>query len=494
MTYKEFKKSNIDLSPVGFQAGAGVRYFCTPRGARILGSAGVDGIHYCFIRGHGETVFTVSPMNEPGNYVHPIALSWDDLLRLLLATGDMAALEQAHGWSRERFHRFLAEYPPTPEQQAVLDTIQEQTGLELLKDPYEYIHEIQAHFDYSALRFSSEYYDLVPDAPRPAWAVTFHGGFWGSDGKAGKEIPIEKSFQWGGYIWHVPAVYACSEGLVADFCVEVEPAQIKSFLDKWYPILGNDPHISRDLREQVEAENPMTLPNSRACLTVNGKQLREDGSSGIQWIPESCLPEDMEDTPEDGDMVAHYGLDPEMGWIFHRSRFRWDFPADISSLELEIKALPQHIPGPRFPTPKAGDEIRFTHPISGTDHILTVTEVERAQMDMEHFNDNWEMPTHYTQFTYTLSPELSNRQLTIRDTVQSDEPRLIPGPSPKFPDAACIGIIGGSDGPTAVIFTRKDKPTVHSACSSLHFEPVEDVMWQMVFHEKLLEDIQMALK
>lgn len=68
-------------------------YFCTPKGAAIIGWAGVDGIHYCFVDGFGETVFAVSPMNV-GDYVHPVARNFEDLLRLLLSCVDMAALEQ----------------------------------------------------------------------------------------------------------------------------------------------------------------------------------------------------------------------------------------------------------------------------------------------------------------------------------------------------------------------------------------------------------------
>ena len=39
-----------------------------------------------------------------------------------------------------------------------------------------------------------------------------------SDSSAiGKEIPVEKTFLWDDEVWHVPAVYACGKGLVADF-------------------------------------------------------------------------------------------------------------------------------------------------------------------------------------------------------------------------------------------------------------------------------------
>lgn len=494
MRYKEFIKEGIDLAPLGCEMRPGRSdYFCTPRNARVIGWAGVDGIHYCFVPGFGETVFAVSPMNEPGNYVHPIAQSWEDLLRLLLACGSMDALEQAHQWSKEQFDAFLAEYPPTADQQAVLDTIREQFDLEPLKDPYLYIREIQAGFDYSEIRFKEEYYDLVPDSVKPAWKVTYHGGFWGRDGACGKEIPIGKVFQWGGFTWRIPAVYACSEGLVLDFCAEVEPEKIGAFLEKWYPIIGNDPRISREVREQVKQENPATLPRYRALLTVDGGQFQEEGCSGIQWIPEDCLQGDMENTPEAGDLVSHYALDPSRGWVFRRARFPWEHPVEVHGLTLELKALPQAIPGIRFSTPSIGDEIRFTHPVHGTEHLLTVTGAEQAQLDKDSLDNMWELPVHYSQFTYSLSPDLSNRQLRIRDTAQSDEPRLISKPSEGFAGAASIGIIGGSDGPTAIIFTRKDEPSVHCACSSLHFAPVENVLWEMEFYEKLWEDLLVSL-
>lgn len=44
-TYRAFLKKGIDLAPLEIEKGAGgLTYFCTPRGARIIGWAGVDGI------------------------------------------------------------------------------------------------------------------------------------------------------------------------------------------------------------------------------------------------------------------------------------------------------------------------------------------------------------------------------------------------------------------------------------------------------------------
>ena len=56
-----------------------------------------------------------------------------------------------------------------------------------------------------------------------------------------------------------------------------------------------------------------------------------------------------------------------------------------------------------------------------------------------------------------------------------------------------VGIIGGADGPTAVI-GGQDKPgKLHAACSSLHFEPVEQVEWRIVFRERKCEGTDIDL-
>ena len=72
MTYAEFAKMQIDLGALGAVGGRNaVRYICTPKGENIFGWAGVDGIHFCTVKGCGETVFSVSPMNMGQNCVQP---------------------------------------------------------------------------------------------------------------------------------------------------------------------------------------------------------------------------------------------------------------------------------------------------------------------------------------------------------------------------------------------------------------------------------------
>ena len=72
MTYKKYSQINIDSSPIGLNCVEMKIVVFAHQRSKIIGFAGVDGIHYCFVRGFGEMVFVVNPMNSP-NHVHPLA-------------------------------------------------------------------------------------------------------------------------------------------------------------------------------------------------------------------------------------------------------------------------------------------------------------------------------------------------------------------------------------------------------------------------------------
>ncbi len=49
--YEKYLKLNIDSSRIGLERNESEsNYFCTPKGAKVIGWTGVDGIHYCFVR------------------------------------------------------------------------------------------------------------------------------------------------------------------------------------------------------------------------------------------------------------------------------------------------------------------------------------------------------------------------------------------------------------------------------------------------------------
>lgn len=164
MNYTEFEKLDLDLSAVGWSKTdeSDAPYFCTPKGAYIIGRAGVDGIHYCTVPTLGETVLAVSPMNAPGEYVHPIAADLTDLLRLLLACFDMNIIEQAWMWDKETL---LEQIEATRNSEyfdaSPLNALRERCGLEPMEEPYEYLCRLRSSFDYDSIPYTEEYYDLT---------------------------------------------------------------------------------------------------------------------------------------------------------------------------------------------------------------------------------------------------------------------------------------------------------------------------------------------
>lgn len=517
--YNQFRSLNIDLSPLGFtldETRGG--YFCTPLGAKIFGWAGVDGIHFCFIQGRGEMVFSVNPSNLPEDCVHPLSRSFADFLRLLLACG-LDAAEQAWMWNRGEFDAFTETYPPTPEQQSVLAKLQNALHLTPMPDPYGYIKEVQSAFDSTQIPYSKEYNTLVSERAetqnppqRPEWKVYFENGFSsrhrGHD-KPGQKIPLGKTFLWGGNTWHIPALYTCGKGLVMDLCMEIDPADLQKFLQKWWPH-GEESARPRtpEEQEQLDAENPMTRQIT-PVLTINGKELHCRSGNGMGWAPDACRPESERGRSRtDWDAVwfmEHYGLDAARGWMFWRDAFPWATKTRpvIKNASLFLKQGPVPFSGPRFEVSSAGGSIPFTHPVTGEACVLHITEYEAQEIDTDDFQKEkqWIYPTHYVAMSYRTEPELPDGLMTVRDCAQGDSPRMRPQKELEALAAiggadglaACsIGIIGGADGPTAIFLGGKSGRS-RTAVSSLYFALPEEIEWRIVFRQKTVEDIELAL-
>ncbi len=513
-SYQRFLKNNIDLAPLGVERRAGeVTYFCTPRGATIFGWAGVDGIHYCFIRGFGEMVFAVSPENDAPNYVHPLAKNFKDFLRLLLACGSAGALEQAWIWNQAEFDAFLWENQPAEEQKAVLAEIADQLRLTPMENPWQYIRELQSSFDDRQIKYTEDFYDpdMNPNAGRKAlerekteWKVYFDGNFWGHRGRdrAGKEIPVGKHFEWAGRHWLIPALYACSKGLVIEFCMQIDPGQIRAFMDKWDLNAQNeaDKNFSREQQMEIERDNPLCL-DFDAVVRLNGKELVPTYGYGVSYNP--CLPRDMIRRTEAKKVVDHYGLDPAYGWVIRRSAFPWKTKrrTEIRNLSVTLSQCPVSVPGPHFRVAAPGDTFDFTFPETGSRHTLTVQEYEQQKMDFSRMPaQDMEYPPYYFGMSYTIMPPLPNDRLTVSDCMDSDPPRQKHSkqedplaPVAKNSSIGVIGIIGGADGPTAIVVGDAGPSRLQAACSALHFEPVKEVEWHMIFHEKQFDDLTIGL-
>ncbi len=491
--YEKFRQLNIDLSPVGLEPG-GVRCFCTPKGAELIGQAGLEGIHYCFIEGFGEMVFAVNPSNLPGQYVYPLAENFFDLLRLLLACGHLDIIEQTYLWDQNTFNDELLENQPESDAEKILDAVSRRLALTPMPEPFQYIKKLQSGFDYSRIQFTEDYSVWVSDAPN--WKV-FDSSFQTHEGSAGKEIPVRKTFSWGGRRWLIPAVYLCKEGLVIDFCIEAEPEAIRAFLEKWKP--GNpDSQPSGEDMLRLELEHPV-LMNFRADAVLNGETLRQNQGSGFSWVPTVCLPDGETNPFEAVRVMKHYRLDPFKGWYIDRALLPWadgQIPS-FTELQLHLSQSPVSFPGPHFTTPDPGGEgVLFTHPLTGQEHALKVLYSEQAKLnlpDLEN-DEEWENPNCYTVLIYTLSPDIPSEHFSIQDCSDGDRPKPRTAPSPSGPKSApSLGLFLNLKPKELSALLSEPGVIPHPAASALHFEPAERIEWRTVFREKTLEDITIEI-
>ena len=481
--YQKFLEKKIDLSPLGVEHREdNSPYFCTPKGAGIIGWAGVDGIHYCFIRGFGEMVFAVSPMEIAPNYVRPLARSFEDFLRLLLSCKNAGFLEQVWQWSPEEFSKMPESSIPNQAASDTLDEIRDRMCLTPMEHPWEYMRELQDSFPYSKIKYTEEFYDpeMNENAPSPEWKVYYNGTIYGHSGrdKAGTEIPVNREFQFGGRTFLVPAVYSCAKGLVVDFCMQVDAQDCHRFIERWNAEFeGRDGEdLNHRDRLLLEMKNPLQFGFTPE-VTLNGKILKRKSGSGICFIPGDPS------EPETRFIAEHYHLDLGFAWSFTRACFPWQSTRrpEIKTLKLKMIQEPVRVPGAVFEVSAPGQQIELNipgHPLNLTVEELSHQVLDTAMMAPE----DMEYPCYYSTLTYRVNPAPETDTFYIQDLAECDQPR----PKQKGTvqssscEAAAIAIIGGADGPTAILVGNPETENTLAACSAPHFEPAEKIQWYPV--------------
>ena len=477
-----FFRSKLDLSNIGLQRGEKESgYFCTPVGSKVIGWAGVDGIHFCTVKGFGDLIFAVNPTYDPGHYVHPVARNFEDFLRLILACHDTAAIEQCWFMDREVFEEFLETNPPTEEMQTCLDAIEKKYKLTPMEDSFAYMHQLQEEFDYDALVYPPEYYEIV-DVPSerqpPEWKVTWDGDFFDDNPEAvgGEPVCVDTWFHWAGIDWYVPEVYPFEQGLVMYILGKVDPEQV--------PMEDYSEFLSNEAWEKMQAENPLNL-HARHEMTINGVSMRPAGSTGSTWVPAHDW------NLESKWVLEHYGLDVNYAWQINRVNFLWleCGKIEIQKMSLTMMQYPVSISGTHFKTPAVGERVILTHPSTGAEFTLTAQEIRRETADYRNLrDDSMEYPAHYTQMVFTMEPPVSRNQFRIVDCARSDQPK------PRIPSqtqtVACIGIIGGASSVGTII---RGEPERHAANSALHFQPVDEIEWRIVFQDIPNKDLTISL-
>lgn len=277
---------------------------------------------------------------------------------------------------------------------------------------------------------------------------------------------------------------------MVDFFAEVP-------VDKFIAFRKNTENCRQTIEDEERflSENPISF-HYHPTLTANGVELRNKSGHGELWLPESCREDGSEEDVQAKYIVEHYGFDLSQIWVIRRCTFPSDTKIEeITSLSLKMERTPEAFSGIHFTDPCVGDTFEFIHPVHNTKHTLTVTEYKADEIEQSKFASNeWIFPTHMTAMGYTITPDLSRSEVSIRDCANGDSPRRKETASkPNGDFCSAIGVIRSADGPTAVMVGSAQSAEMHTACSSLYFEKQDRVEWRMSFRVKMIADTEVEL-
>lgn len=195
-------------------------------------------------------------------------------------------------------------------------------------------------------------------------------------------------------------------------------------------------------------------------------------------------------------MVTHYGLERNCGWAVWRVCCPWDGRRMTpKTAELTMAAEKMAVDGGTF-TAEPGKTVLLTDPRTGLTHTLRVISLKQETMEQNSLLARGMVyPRKYTELCYTLEPPLPAGEMLLQDAAPGDTVRtVVTADGLSAEESACIAIIGGADGPTAVFVSGcAAGEDVRVACSAVRYEPVETVTWRVRFMARPKEDKTVAL-
>ena len=160
--FERYKGLNINGALIGLEQVEDIcSYFCYPTNAKAIGFEG--SIMYCFIEPYGDMVFACNPETCADVFVYPLAKTFEDFMSLILACGSANPIEQIVWMDKDKFaeHLRAEESIRTKEQKAVIRHLEKELGISPMDAPYDYVKELQSHFDNSGVEYRDEYYDIL---------------------------------------------------------------------------------------------------------------------------------------------------------------------------------------------------------------------------------------------------------------------------------------------------------------------------------------------
>ncbi len=160
-TFESFKNLNLDTGCIALESTEHIYpYWCYPKNYVPVGLEGC--ILYCFIDGYEDIVFASNPESCADSNIYPLARSFEDFMRLIIACGSANPVEQIVWMTKDRFDEHLAAEAQniTQAQKQLIETLKTAFELRPMENPYEYVKAIQKNFDDSLIQYSDEYYDI----------------------------------------------------------------------------------------------------------------------------------------------------------------------------------------------------------------------------------------------------------------------------------------------------------------------------------------------
>ena len=380
--------------------------------------------------------------------------------------------------------------------------------------------------DEKAAGTAQEEASTVENGAVDEWSVYFSENFWSQKhrGKPGREIRLDHDFRWGDEQFRILSLYLCEEGVVLDLCKSFSREDFNDFKEKWKDSIEKaDKWTDREM-EQFEMENPSSM-GFDIEMHLDSVSLYSCGSCGMGWSPD--FPDRSD--PEVRQFIKHYDLGEEKCWTVQRSSFAlredpdgaWEcgeeqvyvdskeqsgeetlsLPESPGYMELSLSQQQRPVLATEFTLEGTGQAVRFTHPVSGREYEMVIRSVEKKKMEElaageDEIASRFRMPQWYTEIIYTLDPEPAEGGLIIRSRSHGDDPIPVEN---QDDGASCCTVIGGADGPTSIFLAGKfsnrkaEERVVHTAYSSMYFQPTEVKDWEILFYIKKKEDLTLQI-
>lgn len=317
-------------------------------------------------------------------------------------------------------------------------------------------------------------------------------GNWSTGRRESKlmALPVHRTFLWEKQEIYIPAIYVGNAGAVLDVCAKIPITEMATFLKKWPKERRLSLRTHEDY-EQIDADNPGSQ-NFLVEMSLDDIPLQLGSGSTINWYPETVFrlgneaPTPTQEDEWKNDKAAEtlmeaYGCDRESCWHFGRFHFSWKDEPVLSphnvTLDFQAKQIP--VTSGYFTTiTNTTDQqnektIKTTHPVTGQEYTLTLYDCEQCRHSFADIGaKDMLYPEYCHVLSYCVSPEISRELFDIRDCAESDQPR-----KKESPEESC-----NEQGATAIFMAGKSAfPERRMAASSMHFEPVPEIRWRMVF-------------